>query len=232
MSNLPHFITFTGADDYTSIDGMLDLADEYPIEWGILFSRDRQGQGRYPSFQFVDSLVSRMRLRPEDGDRLRLSAHICGQHGRDIATRSACDLDSRIRGIFKRVQINIASSTLNMLSTGMIARWARDMQAAPILQCHDAFPQDLRFSWLADSSGGRGIERERWPILHSVWHARSTLKGYAGGLGPANVRKHVEAIGFNDRAYWLDMESQVRDENDRFDLARCLAVCEAVYGPR
>jgi hypothetical protein len=35
-----------------------------------------------------------------------------------------------------------------------------------------------------------------------------------------------------DLTYWIDMESGVRDDDNRFSLDKCQAVCEAVYGVR
>jgi hypothetical protein len=42
----------------------------------------------------------------------------------------------------------------------------------------------------------------------------------------------VQIIGSRASRYWIDMESGVRDDQDKFSLAKCRAVCEAVYGAR
>lgn len=220
----PRFITFTGADDHTSIAGMCELAAQYPIEWGLLFSPKHQGNGRYPSLAFIAKLTS-------EKSAMNFAAHVCGGHSRDAAAGGKTAIDPYLHDRFNRIQINIRDG-LDMMSTGLLARWARSQQAAPILQCRGPFPTDGRFSWLFDQSGGRGQEPGGWPEPASTWHAQATLKGYAGGLNPLNVRQHVETIGAKDERYWIDMESGVRDERDRFDLARCRAVCEAVYGAR
>ena len=34
----PAFITFTGIDGSTDLAGMIKLAEQYPIEFGVLFS--------------------------------------------------------------------------------------------------------------------------------------------------------------------------------------------------
>lgn len=225
VSVMPRFITFTGADDHTSLKGMADLSWRYPIEWGLLFSPKQQGTGRYPSIDFITRATS-------EAHELNFAAHICGGHSRDLVSMGKTSIDANIKGRFSRVQINVGASLLNMHSTGLIALWARKNEVAPILQCREKFPGDMRFSWLFDASGGRGIEPAAWPQPSSDWHASTTLKGYAGGLNPGNVVAHAKTIGEHDFRYWLDMETGVRDENDRFDLARCAAVCEAVYGSK
>lgn len=56
--------------------------------------------------------------------------------------------------------------------------------------------------------------------------------GYAGGIGPDNVLEVLGDIllanGIMDRPTWIDMETGVRDEHDRFDLARVQRVLEQV----
>jgi hypothetical protein len=54
--------------------------------------------------------------------------------------------------------------------------------------------------------------------------------GYSGGIGPATVVEILGRIAAPDGAlYWIDMESGVRTDG-AFDLAKCEAVCRAVYG--
>jgi hypothetical protein len=96
----PEFITFTGADDETSIEGMRELARRYPIEWGVLLCADLQGNGgRYPG---SDALV---RLVYWSGTRL--AAHLCGDHSRRImAGGSLAEHIPVDLGICRRIQVN------------------------------------------------------------------------------------------------------------------------------
>lgn len=207
--NKPKFITFTGADDHTDIDRMVELSSRYPIEWGILFSPKRQGQGRYPSGEFVRRLTNR--------GSLRLSAHLCGQHSRWVISRGSSPI---WLGGFERAQINSAEPNIDY---GRIARWGEQFDVQPILQCRGAFPLTKGVSWLFDQSGGRGIEATWWPSQHGA-----AMCGYAGGIGPDNVLDVLAQLNASD--FWIDMESSVRDKNNRFSLDRCEAVCQAVYG--
>lgn len=219
MPTKPAFITFTGADHHTCIDGMIALSKRYPIEWGILFSAAQQGKGRYPKLDWVAQL-----LRPAGLKDLQLSAHICGAHSRDILKTGACAVDTLLAsGVFNRAQINSADKTIDPLA---IQAWGKKHGVLPILQARGAFPAAREVQWLLDESGGRGLVKDVWPepLPDGVLH------GYAGGLSPENVVKAVDRIGERAATYWIDMESSLRTADDVFDLARCRAVCEAVYG--
>lgn len=227
----PEFITFTGIDDATDLIAASALAREFPVEYGILFSPERQGQNRrYPGWGSVDNIL--MLAAP----RSRYSAHLCGGHSRQLLATASTTMDSWIRDHFARVQINTAYAGID---TAAIAEWAETVQAQPILQCRGAFPDEEDVSWLFDSSGGRGVVPASWPTAPPLVHdpaipAPPRLVGYAGGISPKNITEVLPAIAAaaGDNPYWIDMESGVRDEQDRFDLAKCRAVCEAVYGAK
>lgn len=221
MTTLPHFITFTGADEWTDIGRMQALADLYPIEWGILFSPKRQGiDPRYPPMTFVRKLIG-------SGTRARLAAHLCGDYTLRVIDGHSlpADLDEMLLYQFGRAQINGAP----VHAAGKISVWAMCRQLRPVMQCADGWPAEMDVDWLYDKSGGRGQVPASWPA-HPPAGRRV---GFAGGLDPDNVAQHVEAIaGSRDMSYWIDMESGVRDDENRFSLDKCRAVCEAVYGVR
>lgn len=212
MTTKPKFITFTGADDYTDADHMVALSAKYPIEWGILFSPSRQGRDpRYPGED------AQSRFLWSD---LRLSAHLCGDHSREIMETG------RLRGqnipvdlgFFKRIQVNHRAPDVNCINS-----FRKGWGPRCIVQCRGLnFPNDTSVDWLHDVSGGTGKQ----PDLIPEYPGR--FVGYAGGIDPRNVLRVIERIDA-DGPYWIDMESGVRT-NDRFDLALCRLVCEAVYG--
>lgn len=204
----PDFVTFTGADDETDVYGMIALSEQYPVEWGILLSRSRQGEDpRYPRdpSRFL-------------GCRLRLAAHLCGAYSREIMDGDFTRLPFLLRS-FGRVQVNHASP-----ACGQVADLQSRLGRPCIVQARGlrAFPTRGGVEWLFDTSGGRGVAPASWP-RHPGY-----LVGYAGGIGPENVRDVIAAIDASG-PYWIDMESGVRTD-DRFDLARCRRVCEAVFG--
>jgi hypothetical protein len=204
----PDFITFTGADDHTSVDGMVELARHYPIEWGILFHPPYQGSGRYPGEE------AQRRLRQSG---LRLSAHLCGDHSHRIMAPEPVEVPVVLEG-FSRIQVNHAKPDPRRIS-----EFGRVQQRRCIAQWRQqTFPQDGSIDWLFDCSGGRGREPSAWPRYPG------RFVGYSGGIGPDNVARVIEEI---DAAgpYWIDMESKVRVD-DRFELDLCRQVCEVVYG--
>lgn len=211
--NKPEFITFTGADDHTDASEMAALSRQYPIEWGILFSPKRQGAGRYPTKQAVMNFIGR---------KLRLAAHLCGGDARQVMGFYSSNWDDLIADHFERAQINTSDPKVNY---AQIREWADNQCVRAILQCRAAFPTTNLVDILFDASGGRGILANDWP------HAPlGQFVGYAGGLGPNTIADAMQVIPSRAERYWIDMESGVRDEQDRFDLNKCRAVCEAVYG--
>ena len=70
-----------------------------------------------------------------------------------------------------------------------------------------------RTKYLFDASGGRGLEPLEWPK-----HLQDWTCGYAGGLGPGNLRRELPRIAAaaGPFPYWIDMESKLRDDEDRF----------------
>jgi len=212
---LPLFITFTGVDEFTDPTEMMALSSHFPIEWAFLFSPERQGKAehpRYPRLDFVEDLVG-SRLRHN-----RLAAHLCGAAARSVMQEGKTGYDALLNAHFMRVQVNTAEPQVEA-----IAKWARGLSVFPIVQCRGPFPRDPRVHYLFDTSGGRGVAPQSWP------GGLDTDCGYAGGINPGNAAEVVATIGNSASTYWIDMESGVRDENDRFSLKRCRAVCEAVY---
>lgn len=208
----PTFTVLTGADDETDVDRMVALQSRFDVEWGILFSPKLQGQGRYPSLDFVASLVGR---------GLNLAAHVCGAHARTAAEGGGLGVLGVVpKGTFARVQFNLSwtPSKLEVLRDA-----ARSVGAnRAILQWRaSTFPVDDAVDWLFDTSGGRGQAPAAWP--RPVPRRDGTRIGFAGGIGPGNVRRTLSEIGLLNPSrlpFFIDMESSLRTE-DRFDLDLC-----------
>jgi hypothetical protein len=216
MSALPSFITFTGVDDNTDPADLVRLADDYPVEFGLLFSPKRQGiEPRYPKLQTIEWFVDELPLR--------WAAHMCGTAAAAVMQHGRTQYDA-VMPSFGRAQIN-TNDPRALLDPSRLAWWALQHNMRAIVQCRGAFPLIFATDVLFDASGGRGIVPSDWPTA-----VRTTFCGYAGGLRPDNVAEAVAVIGRRADHYWIDMESGVRDADDRFSIARCREVCEAVYG--
>lgn len=209
----PEFITFTGADDWTDIRGMMALSGQYPIEWGILFSPTRQGvDPRYPG----GDAQSRFWW-----SGLRLAAHLCGEHSRRVMEGKMPDIPVDL-WFCDRVQINHADPRPDLAAQFVEVFGAH----RAIVQCRAAFPiSDSHVDWLFDQSGGRGALPQGWPSHHG-----DRLRGFAGGINPENVAKIVGRLEVSG-PYWIDMESGVRTD-DHFDLKKVRQVCELVFDGR
>lgn len=215
-------LTFTGADDSVGADGMFEIGQHYPVEWGILFSKARQGTPRYPSLNWVRALT-------QEADRrgARLSAHLCGEYSRFVAQGQPCGLENLL-GAFARVQVNSSA----VVDPAAVVRWAKTigpMPPRPILQCRGDFPDVSDVDWLYDPSGGQGLHPSCWPSAPTGM-LTSMRVGYAGGINPSNIARVAAAVGGPRVTYWLDAETGLRDDADRFSLDKCWRMCEAVYG--
>jgi hypothetical protein len=214
----PAFITFTGADERTNLAELESLCRDWPVEIGILFSKSRSPSPRYPSIDWISGLADR---------GLRLSAHLCGAWAAEVADNGTSEIEPLLAP-FSRVQINVGPGA----DPGIVRTWADaassrlGMHLEPILQSRGAaFPDDDRVSWLHDCSGGRGDRPAAWPAP-----ALPGIRfGYAGGMGPENIREILAELPDAPDA-WIDMESRIRNAADEFDIGLCRKVCEATYG--
>ena len=204
----PAFLTFTGIDAGTDLARVESLTNTYPIEWGVLFSPDRQGQEpRYPAMSVIDNF--------RDLD-VRKSAHLCGDYSKMVMKGHPLPVD--LTG-FERVQVNSRKPDAKT-----IASFAANSLLLGIMQTRELeFPEDEGIAILFDRSGGFGRLPEEWPR-----HPSNRLVGYAGGISPENIHEVLEAVD-SSGPYWLDMESGIRT-NDMLDLDKCEAVAKAVYG--
>lgn len=165
----PAFLTFTGIDAGTDLARVESLSNTYPIEWGVLFSPDRQGQEpRYPAMSVID------KFRNVD---VRKSAHLCGNYSKMVMKGHSLPVDL---SSFERVQVNSRNPDAKM-----IASFAADSLLSGIMQTRELeFPEDEGIAVLFDRSGGFGRPPEEWPR-----HPGDRLVGYAGGISHgANVR--------------------------------------------
>jgi hypothetical protein len=229
------FVTLTGADDRTSIDDLLSVSEQYSfVEWGILFSKSRQGQSGYPSWSWIDGLCL--------FDHLRLSAHLCGQWVTDSIRGSFTFLEEHenVDRVFSSIQINCYKDLLRQ-AIDSPSLWRN------ISMIHNGYKSTILggdYSKVAisvdeflnagvyplyDASGGNGLSPEKWPVPFRTEHGTPLFCGYAGGLGAHNICSELvkieEAVG--DTSIWIDMQSGVRT-NDCFDLSKCRKVLHEV----
>lgn len=227
--------TLTGVDERTDLTRVANLSRDYPVaEWGFLYSPKRQGQpGRYPSVEFLRNAISSL---PK---RVRVALHVCGQGVHDLLANEkvVSELVEMVALRTGRVQLNFnhAKDAIDMPALHAFLGKYSAMQV--ITQYNEAnaglwqeLQQHLAHAVLFDSSGGRGIKAETWPVPLPI------SCGYAGGLGPDNLDDALEQLAMvaGSNSFWVDMEGKLRvkddDGNDWLDYLnceRCLHIAQA-----
>lgn len=235
---LPKVVTFTGADDSVKVEDIIALAADYPdTEWGILFGAGSHGGRRFPSKLWIESQVPKMAAAG-----LNLCAHLCGMPVYHLVLNGDLtwlyQYSEEVTSAFKRVQLNFHGQQFPAPANSFLTR----IQDAPyqfIFQ-NDGVNGHLIGSVsgekrvrLFDVSHGAGVlpDETGWPE-----RTRIEYMGYAGGLGPDNIKaqlKLIEAaakpVQYSD--FWIDMETRVRSNRDKlFDLTKVRKVCQEVWG--
>jgi hypothetical protein len=212
----PSFIAFTGVDRVDLLPGLKALSARYPIEWGVLVDPAQEDKALFP-----DAAVRAALLAERD---LRWAAHVCGAGAKDIVARPLTT-QVAVPGV-QRVQVNHSFQGSDAGQIAAARDYGRRMAVRTVLQCAGGFPDEAGVDWLYDVSFGTGVKPDRWPALSD----QGPFCGYSGGIGPATVADTLGRIAAPQGAlYWIDMESGVRTDG-LLDLAKCEAVCRAVYG--
>jgi len=198
---------------------LVALTAEFPfVEWGILLSKSRFGEPRYPS-------VGTFAAFAQSGISGHMAVHLCGEEARrcfagEGPPKAQSNIRRQVNGFTKFVDEHGLLTPLG--------EWIASHGAEVILQVqHERALSVARLladihpnvSALWDESGGRGV-RGAWP------DAPPGLKmGYAGGITPDNVKEAIELVLAKpgDAETWIDMESGVRTD-DVFDIAKVRSV--------
>lgn len=221
--NKPFRITFTGIDETCSLDDLFALLESDPrIELGILYSDTRAGAGRYPNPKWINGTAARIGGAFGQG---RVALHVCGRAVRRLLSGYSLHADLCLLWDFQRIQLNGRFGPEDVDSLRAF------IGVGPKITQFDSNP-DLHgrvrspyHQVLFDASGGRGLERSEWPQHLGDWTC-----GYAGGLGPDNLQRELPRIAAaaGNFSYWIDMESKLRDAEDRFSITLARRALEAV----
>jgi len=246
------FITLTGADDTIQHERLWHIAEASSlgcknhgnIEWGILYSTSNQGSGRYPSFGWIEKLASTIlvALGPS------FALHVCGRAVHDFIDGRGHV--SEIATAFNRIQLNFNSAEFSINEIRACLR--RNPHKIIITQHNKAnqylwatfLDEEQNHAVLFDASCGKGLSPDRWyPAFKGL------ACGFAGGLGPLNLTCELPRIFSKENLQplidvpraslsngpwtrWVDMESSLRDAQDRFDLGlaeKCIAIAGEFY---
>jgi hypothetical protein len=237
--NKPWRITFTGIDESCPIADLFALLDAgcSRIELGILYSDTRAGAGRYPGASWIRQTARRIHSVYGRG---HVALHVCGSAVRRLLRGEALHPDLSVIGGFERIQLN---GRFTDEEVGAFRKFVWNLNGGRVITQFDSNPslhtatgtvyERLCSDGIArhthqvlfDASGGRGVVREEWPAHLGGWAC-----GYAGGLGPDNLRDELPRIAAAAGAfpYWIDMESKLRDGVDQFSLVLAHRALDAV----
>lgn len=209
-------VTVTGANDLTNTVKMAELQTQYPfVEWGILLSSNAEGSARFPTTKWIRSLT--------EFPGLKLSGHLCGRWVRDLCGGNWTFVSERpyLINAFSRIQLNFHSyphlvkekkfhEALNLYPEKQFI-FQLDGENNHLLG--NATSAGINAVGLFDLSGGAGILPYAWPESRDFF-------GYAGGLGPENLKTEIIKISEKTSSLaWIDAETKLRSENDNiFDF--------------
>lgn len=219
-------VTITGADDFTKIKDMVELSSQYPwVEWGILVSRKRERQPRFPSSYWMRQLADAAAATP-----MRISMHMCGVWVRQLYVGELrwAELPP-VAQIAQRVQLNTHAdrhvSTLAMIDVldENPRKFIFQLDGVNDHFMHAARAFGIDACGLFDRSHGAGVTPTSWPKPYLGIHC-----GYAGGIGRDNVVEQVAKVEeVCAHPFWIDMEGKVRtDDNARLDMEQVRGVLE------
>lgn len=229
-------VTLTGADDTTNPSDLIALSREFPfVEWGLLIGTS--ARDRFPSETWFDRLDIEIRKAiSNDGVRPNLSIHICGKHLRSILDDGKFIWDHSILNFADRAQLNFHGNHVSKPEYDNIVRavenqnWPFKEVICQLDGVNDGILSGLldrhvNATGLHDCSHGAGVKPDIWPAPNPRWRV-----GYAGGLGPETILEDFEAIKSvaGKRAFWIDMETKLRNDRDEFDLEKCRQVLSSL----
>ena len=229
-------VTITGADDSIDYHALYDLSLEYPfVEWGILLSKNSEGYSRFPTWKWIEGLIT------EKPSAVKLSGHLCGSWVRNIIAGGTEFLDAHreLSHDFNRFQLNFHGQPHFIPDIHKLVEALRFLTGVykqqvicqvdgtdgerifRKLASQYAKEQGIHAAPLFDLSGGSGSLPKEWP------KPIDDYCGYAGGLSPENVAHEVERIAerikCEDGTYppiWIDVESKVRSLDNRLFALR------------
>lgn len=228
-------VTFTGVDSQTSTVELTAIAERYPrVEYGVLVSTDGytgRESGIFPPHHVVDTL----RMLGSTG-MFQTSIHLCGEVARRVMSETWGPAILRMCDGFSRVQLNLHGDAFNPerieVSARAVQGFAEAVDCRSLILQHRRPWNDVPFlhprvEYLFDLSEGRGQESfQSWPRPP----IDGMRVGYAGGLGPHNIRQAVDFAGrYPDAPLWLDMEGRIRNRSGWLDLRAIASVCRQVW---
>ena len=212
----PEFLTFTGIDRNTDLSMVQWLSRHYPVEWAIMVNGKRQGiDPRFPENDVQERFLS--------CPMIRHAVHFCGDRALEIVSSGGdhAEVAGPLGGL-TRIQVNLPGYP--DASPAAAALSARFRVRCVVQNRGRTFPDNTSVDWIYDRSGVGGVPLTGW-IPHP---GDGRLVGFGGGIRPETIGTVIADLDCQG-PFWLDIGGGIRT-GDWLDLAKCLAVCEAVFG--
>lgn len=229
------YITCSGANEFTDIDGMFNLYQQFPkIEFGIQVSQ-RKCYENSPRFQWLQILRSEIFARKVS---LPLALHLNQSWVEGFCFNeipyeleellSYCSFDDA--PIFKRIQLNFKIGRDKTPQLELLEKMISNFPYLRFILSYNENNADfiqqiyqrkrVEFDCLFDESFGEGVlpENRKAPAFDDI------LQGYAGGISPQNVTDELSKIAQNvpeDASVFIDAEGQLKGGNGHLSLDLC-----------
>lgn len=239
MGKINCAVSLIGVDRYLTVPALVDAVDAkgVEVEVGVLYSTSKAGRhNRYPPLSFVSSFPDMDVIKSSS---LKLSLHLCGEVVSDFILNWS--KYSELVYKYNRVQLNFTVAQPERHTSTYIAnlihKAAVSLRVPIVLQYEESksyiFEElgrlggvDNYIHLLFDASKGTGKEID---VIHPV--IPGIYCGYAGGIGPENafdVTRKIIEVNEPNTAFYIDMESKIRDSEDWLDAEKCAKVVAEV----
>ncbi len=222
--------TFTGVDEFSSLEKIEFISRKYPIvEWGVLLSTSENrvlNGNRYPSVTWLEDKLPKL-FKISEKTTAGIALHVCGKETKLLLEQNELSVALKLINFVNRIQINFSYKEKQVNQLEVLC--AKYPNISFITQQNES-NKDLykkitakNHQVLFDTSGGRGVKCEEWTSS-----LENKICGYAGGLGLEGVSEDlskIKEVACND--FWIDMEGKIRTE-DKIDLNICEKILEII----
>jgi hypothetical protein len=211
-------ITFAGVDETIGVENLVKIQEKYPgVEFAVLLSERNSGNTpRYPSTNYLNHFQDCIQ---------NYGVHLCGSITEKFNTWGDKFEHYHLCTQAKRIQINKKSLLEQQKGLKTVNSFYENcILVQPVSEFVDVLPGNVHL--LLDNSGGKGIYGSFWPFP-----LENRVCGYAGGISDLNIKEVLHRL--NDLKVdkdncWVDIESGIRDSNNKIDIHKILQICEAV----
>jgi hypothetical protein len=221
-------VSLTGADDQVPLRPLIELGEQYPfVEWALLYVPHAEGAPRNPSRAWFQNFFASQVPGYS-------AVHLCGRQAFEElvagtlprhllqADRLQLNINARKKDFSDEEVLHVFQQALS-LGPDVILQYHPDM-AGVIEQFLATCSSEARarVHVLMDASRGTGLMPAQWTIPAAL---KESFVGFAGGLGPDVMEAALRKMEQCGQAYWADMESGLRSDN-QFDVSKVRRVLE------